>query len=354
MKRSEIILWIMVAIALAANIWLPRHMRQKYSWDRDLSQRIAFDLTRPDTLVTVASAGSATPSPSGAGTPPPSGCVHSRFAAAEYGPEGVALPAEREVSDTTVTVRVRYSVTVPAGTFRIRENVRCWLPFPQGARLIEAGVNGKTLPEDKIILSGASSPHGSLYMEAKASRYKSASFHEVYEYSFQPCPSSPCHSERSEESNAEALAIARWIRDSVSNAPMKEYSTIEDIPGLVASGKKGDDGGKALLFISMCKDKGIPVRWRSGLEPVGGKVYLREWAEVRLDGKDWIPVCLSGDEVPNPESILLINNEFGGELFPAKTYPRSDNIDFLRGEVEWEGGNLYFNQWDYDFQIEYL
>ena len=43
MKRSEKILWTMVAIALVANIWLPRHLRQKYSWDRDLSQRLASD-----------------------------------------------------------------------------------------------------------------------------------------------------------------------------------------------------------------------------------------------------------------------------------------------------------------------
>ena len=46
MKKSEMILWTMVAIALAANIWLPRHLRQKYSWDRDLSQRLATDFCR--------------------------------------------------------------------------------------------------------------------------------------------------------------------------------------------------------------------------------------------------------------------------------------------------------------------
>ena len=46
MKKSEIILWIMVAIALAANIWLPKHIHQRYSWDRDLSQRLAVDFCR--------------------------------------------------------------------------------------------------------------------------------------------------------------------------------------------------------------------------------------------------------------------------------------------------------------------
>ena len=33
MKRKEIVLWTLVALALAANIWLPRQMRYRYSWD---------------------------------------------------------------------------------------------------------------------------------------------------------------------------------------------------------------------------------------------------------------------------------------------------------------------------------
>ena len=336
MKRSEKVLWLMVAVALAANIWLPRHLRLKYSWERDLSQRIAADLVRPDTLVTVHT----TDSYENAGTPPPSGRVHPRFAAAEYGPDGVALPSEAR------QIRVQYQITVPKGTFRLRENMRCWLPFPQGAKLIEAGVNGVPFPEDKIILSETSSPHGSLYMETRSSRYKDITFHEVYEYQYKPL----FHPGRSEESDV----LARWIRDSITQAPMKEYSTIEDIPGKVKSEKRGDDGGKALLFIKMCKDKGIPVRWRSGLEPARGKVFLREWAEVSSDGEEWHPASLSGDGTPDFGSVILINNDFSGELYPAKKYPRSDNVDFLRGEVEWDGGNLYFNQWNSEIQIEYL
>jgi len=34
---------------------------------------------------------------------------------------------------------------------------------------------------------------------------------------------------------------------------------------------------------------------------------------------------------------------------PAKQSFRSDNVDSQRGEVEWSGGNLYYDQWHYDF-----
>ena len=352
MKRSEKILWIMVAVALAANIVLPRLMQPKYSWDRDLAQRIAANLLRPDTLAISENAG----------TPPPSGRRSSHEPAGSASPyrpySAAASEAKREWTrpegaGTLAHLRVRYSITVPKGTFRLRQNLRCWLPFPQGARLIEAGVNDVPFPEENITLSGTSSPHSSLYMQTRSSRYKDITFYEVYEYDVTLNEVKGLE-ERSEESYLTAMEIARWIRDSITLAPMKEYSTIDDVPAQVLSEKKGDEGGKALLFIKMCQDKGIQARYRSGLEPSGGKVYLREWAEVSADGKEWIPAYLGGKDIPNPDSIILINNDSNGDLFPAKTYPRSDNVDFLRGEVEWDGGNLYFPLWNSEITIEYL
>ncbi len=352
MKRSEKILWIMVAVALAANIVLPRLMQPKYSWDRDLAQRIAANLLRPDTLAISENAG----------TPPPSGRRSSHEPAGSASPyrpySAAASEAKREWTrpegaGTLAHLRVRYSITVPKGTFRLRQNLHCWLPFPQGARLIEAGVNRIPFPEENITLSGTSSPHSSLYMQTRTSRYKDITFYEVYEYDVTLNEVKGLE-ERSEESYLTAMETARWIRDSITLAPMKEFSTIEDVPAQVLSEKKGDEGGKALLFIKMCRDKGIQARYRSGLEPSGGKVYLRAWAEGSADGKEWIPAYLGGKNIPNPDSIILINNDSNGDLFPAKTYPRSDNVDFLRGEVEWDGGNLYFPLWNSEITIEYL
>ena len=49
-----------------------------------------------------------------------------------------------------------------------------------------------------------------------------------------------------------------------------------------------------------------------------------------------------------------VNNDYGTPRHPAKRYPRSETVDVQRGEGEWRGGNLYFTQWSYDMQIEYL
>lgn len=51
---------------------------------------------------------------------------------------------------------------------------------------------------------------------------------------------------------------------------------------------------------------------------------------------------------------LIVNEGVAGSMWPEKKFLRSDPLDFQRGEVEWKGGNLYYDKWDYEMQIEYL
>ena len=51
---------------------------------------------------------------------------------------------------------------------------------------------------------------------------------------------------------------------------------------------------------------------------------------------------------------MVVNSDFGCDLVPPKKYPRSETVDFQRGEVEWEGGNLYYPSWDWNMDIDYL
>ena len=49
---------------------------------------------------------------------------------------------------------------------------------------------------------------------------------------------------------------------------------------------------------------------------------------------------------------LVVNTDYQQPLYPAKLFFRSEVVDFQRGEVEWRGGNLYFNQWTWDFKAK--
>jgi hypothetical protein len=49
---------------------------------------------------------------------------------------------------------------------------------------------------------------------------------------------------------------------------------------------------------------------------------------------------------------LIVNLDYGQPLQPPKTSFRSEPVDFQRGEVEIDGHNLYFDEWDWEFGVE--
>lgn len=444
MKRSELILWILVGIALAANIWLPRHMRQRYSWDRDLSQRLATDFCRTreevkdyirkyDPYVTDEQIDAWTESGKLESMVIGKRTMYFRNAAPNLfrlvpemkakkelidgQPTGgheeidaVTIPAIMEAGTTLALpkrMRVRFSLTVPVNTLRPGKTLRCWLPYPRSdvdrqtdIKFIEAGVDSVAYPMDKITFSDPSCAHSSLYMEAKTNRYKDVTFYEVFEYtSFGEWhPIDPdlvipydTSTEEYKEYTAErekhiiftdrikaiadslssgisnpylqAKAFFTWIDDTFPWASAREYSTMENIPEYVLTEGHGDCGMKTLLLLTMCRYKGIPARWESGLMMHPGNGNLHDWGKLYFEGYGWVPVDQSFGITPYGGYFflggiepyrLIVNNDYGREFSPAKKYPRSETVDFQRGEVEWEGGNLYFNQWDYHFDIEYL
>ena len=304
-------------------------------------------------------------------------------------------------------MRVTYRLTVPANTLRPGKHLRCWLPYPRSdvgrqtdVKFIEAGVNGVPYSKDKIIFSDPECAHGSLYMEAETQRWKDVTFYEVFEYvscgEWHPIDSSkvlPYNTESPEykEYTAErekhlifterirrtadsltagienpylqAKAIYSWIDKTFPWASAREYSTIENIPEYVLSSGHGDCGQVTLLFMTLCRAKGIPTRWQSGFMMHPGDKNLHDWCEAYFEGYGWVPVDQSFGVTPYGGYFFLggiepyrmiVNTDFGREMSPAKNYPRSETVDFQRGEVEWEQGNLYFNLWNYDYDIEYL
>jgi hypothetical protein len=117
----------------------------------------------------------------------------------------------------------------------------------------------------------------------------------------------------------------------------------------------------------MLRYKGIPVRWQSGWMMPPGNQNLHDWCEVYYEGAGWVPVDVSYKLQKSDNTLirdfyfsgidsyrLIINDGVAGALYPEKQYLRSEPNDFQRGEVEWKGGNLYFDKWDYEMKIEYI
>jgi hypothetical protein len=98
-----------------------------------------------------------------------------------------------------------------------------------------------------------------------------------------------------------------------------------------------------------------------------GKVNLHDWCEVYYEGTGWVPLDMSFQknhssnvQVTNFYQTgldayrLIINDELSTEFSPLKNYLRSEPFDFQRGELEWKGGNIYFDKWDYSIDVDYI
>jgi hypothetical protein len=97
---------------------------------------------------------------------------------------------------------------------------------------------------------------------------------------------------------------------------------------------------------------------------------IHDWGYLYLAPYGWLPMDVTTGRLrPGPGDPpalewfylggldayrIAFNDDYGRAFVPPKRYFRSDNVDSQRGEVERNGGNLYFDQWNYDFKWQML
>lgn len=175
----------------------------------------------------------------------------------------------------------------------------------------------------------------------------------------------------------QAKAIYDWVADSLKYSFSLEYSTIPNISDYSIDKGYGDCGQQALVFITLCRQQGIPARWQSGWYTFPGSKNIHDWSEIYLEPYGWIPVDPEfGNAVVRYGRVALTPDEqrelhefyFGGldqyrmaancdhnqALQPPKKTWRSDDVDFQRGELEYGNKNIYLDKYSYRMQIEQL
>lgn len=303
-------------------------------------------------------------------------------------------------------MRVTYTLTVDADAVPASTLIRCWLPIPRKDVARQKNVKILATSDYPYKLSPDTAAHSTLYMERRCVKGQPTVFSETFEYTsyaewhnlrpedVKPYDvTSPLYNEYTSQRSfhlrfsdkliklAETLVgdeknpllqarrIFQYVNDGFPWASAREYSTITNIPEYVLTHHKGDCGQVTLLFIALCRICGIPAHFQSGFMMHPGAWNLHDWAEIYFEGVGWVPVDMSfgipryaGDDMQQYWFFLggidawrmVVNQDYGKPLYPEKIFPRSETVDFQRGEVEWEGGNIYFNHWDYDMKIEYL
>jgi len=303
-----------------------------------------------------------------------------------------------------VSMKIMYTITVQPNAVPDGETIRCWLPYPREDHRRQTSVVLLPVPGEKYIIAPDSVTHRTLYLEKKAVKGSPTIFSISYSYTSSgiwfdllSITVSPYDKESGlwkkytseqlpnicftdsirhladkitspgDSPDAIVKKIYMWFKENIPWTGALEYSVIPNIPEYVCKNRRGDCGMQTFMFMSMLRYKGIPVRWQSGWKVPPGYKNLHDWCEVYYEGPGWVPVDVSYDLQTSEDKKLrefyssgidsyrlIVNNGVAGRLYPEKKFMRSEPYDFQRGEVEWRGGNLYFDKWDHSMQVEYL
>ena len=300
-------------------------------------------------------------------------------------------------------IRVDYRISVNPDAVPAGETIRAWLPFPKALPGRQENIELLGYAPAQYRLAPNEQAQRTIYFERQAEPGKPTEFSVTYEFdsiaTHTAIDPSEVHS-----AIAPADAIAPYLQeraphihftpalhalsqqivgseknpyriaqklfayvDSIPWAGAREYSTIRNISQYAAEAGHADCGQQTLLLITLLRMNGIPARWQSGWEfsPESFDT-MHDWGEFYLAPYGWMPMDVTHGKLGgNDETLnwfylggldayrLIFNTDYSQPFVPAKQHFRSETVDSQRGEVEWRGGNLYFDQWDYqlDWQV---
>ena len=297
-----------------------------------------------------------------------------------------------------VRLRIRQGITVYPGQVPEGEIIRCWIPFPR--EIPHRQINIKILKTEPATyqLAPDSSLQRTIFFEKTSAGNQPTEFWVEYEYTTHGIfvnvdpqkvkkvdPNGPLKAYLQErpphivftdtlkqlskqivgkETNPYYIAqrIFAWVDTNITWASAREYSTIRNLSLYPVLNRHGDCGIQTMLFITLCRMNGIPARWQSGWEFQPPNDSMHDWSMIYLEPYGWVPsdVTYGMRQSENPQVKyfylngmdsyrLIFNDDFSKPFTPPKKYFRSETVDSQRGEVEWNGGNLYFDQWDWSF-----
>jgi transglutaminase-like putative cysteine protease len=299
---------------------------------------------------------------------------------------------------------IHYELAVNKGNPRLKPGakVRAWLPFPQEYRQ-QRDVKLISSEPAHAMISETGSPHRSIYFEetvttpdkpprfvatfefvtsaycpkldtAKAEPYDMQS--DVYQQYTAERPPHIVFTPEIKRLAAEivgnetnplnnARRVFHWVSNNIPWCSEMEYSIIPNISEKALKARRGDCGVQGLTFITLCRAAGVPARWQSGWQTKPGDWNMHDWSEFYVQPWGWLPADASyGVRKHSDPRVrdflcgnmdpyrLIVNLDYARELQPPKTSFRSEPNDFQRGEIEIDGHNLYFDEWDWTFNVK--
>ena len=323
----------------------------------------------------------------------------------------VVAAARAAHSDSVLPRRLRFtqSLAVDADAVPAGETVRAWIPYPRAIAGQQQDIHFVSSVPAAHEIAPESVLQRTVYFEKPAAAGKKTQFSVTYEVTISArhfdidadkvvaadiTPAlAPFVAERAphvvftddlrafsrkvvgDEKNPWRIAQKLYAAvDAIPWAGAREYSTISNISDYALHAGHADCGQQTLLLVTLLRLNGIPARWQSGMMFAGdsaqaGDAYwnLHDWGQLYIAPYGWIPMDVTFGRLDDPDPAIAgfylggldgyriaFNDDYSRPFVPAKQHFRSETVDLQRGEAEWSGGNLYFDQWDYDFAWQLL
>ncbi len=305
-----------------------------------------------------------------------------------------------------VRQRVRYELAVNPDHPLVCPGavVRCWLPFPQeyrqqqhvrlissspvGAEIAPTSAPQRTIFFEHTIDDSAESPCFTAEFEfvtsafvpdleadrvqpydADSTLYRTFTAERPPHIVFTPEVQRIVQEVVGDEPNPllRARRIFRWVSENIPWCAEMEYSTIPNLSAKGLAADRGDCGVQGMVFITLCRTAGVPARWQSGWQTKPNDWNMHDWSEFYVEPWGWLPADASyGLQMHADQRVrefycghldpyrLIVNLDYGRTLHPPKSDFRSEPADFQRGEIEIDGQNLYYDEWDWDLTLRTL
>ena len=319
-----------------------------------------------------------------------------------------AALAEHRSSVLPRRLRMTQTLTVDADAVPAGETVRAWIPYPRAVPGQQEDIRYVASVPAMHQIAPESAMQRTVYLEKPAVAGQKTVFSVTYELTL----SAQYHAIDPDRVQAETItpelapfvaeraphivftdAMRKFSHDVVGDeknpyriaqklfaavdripwAGAREYSTISNISDFALHAGHAHCGQQTLLLMTLLRLNGIPTRWQSGMVySDDGSRYsnIHDWGYLYLAPYGWVPMDVTtGRLQPGPGDDKLLewfylggldnyriafNDDFGRRFQPPKRHFRSDDVDSQRGEAEWRGGNIYFDQLGYDFDWQVL
>lgn len=295
--------------------------------------------------------------------------------------------------------------TIPANTIPAGETIKYWAPFPREWTARQQDVKLLSHNADVCEISPKEDMQRTVYMEKTTVKdeptvfefsFQTTSYAQYFsqEYLIENVKPYDVNSDVYKEYTAEYLphmiktdAMKKWADEIVGDetnpvkivsklfdaiddrfpwASSNEYGTLLCIPEYVIREGHGDCGMLTLTLVSALRCEGIPAKWQSGWTMhTDNECGMHDWGEVYFEGIGWVPVDQSYGRLDYSDPLinniyksaldqyrLVINDNIGCKFTPEKKFFRSEPVDCQKGEMEWKGGNIYFNKWSFEMNVE--